>query len=501
MKQIFYIFILLACFVGMAGAQPSIQWQKTYGGSANDECYMIRQTTSGGYVLAGFSNSGDSDITGNHGMEDYWILKLDPTGKKIWQKSFGTAWNDDAYAVEQTTDKGFIVAGYNSTFQYLIIKLDSNGNKVWADTIGSLLSDQRAYSVIQTKDGGYIVAGSATSDTLAGGNYWIVKLSSTGSVQWQKLFGGNGDDTPNSIQQTADNGYIIAGQTWSSDGDVTGNHGNYDYWIVKLNSAGSLIWQKCLGGADDDAAYSIKQTYDGGFIVSGSTVSEDGDVSGKHGNDDYWVVKLSTTGSIQWKRCLGGDGDDEGGEIVQTKDSCYVVTGYAYSNNGDVTGNHGLEDYWVVKLNQAGAILWQKCLGGSSTDWAYSIVQTADGGLITAGYSTSNNGDVSGNKGMEDYWIVKLSTKTGIPDYTVNTLNGLNVYPNPANHKVTVVLNTTDFNPNSILSVYNTKGQLKLQKTLSELRTELDINQLSSGLYIMKVENKNSVITQMFIKE
>jgi hypothetical protein len=176
----------------------------------------------------------------------------------------------------------------------------------------------------------------------------IVKLDTHGNIQWQKSLGGSGFDSIASIQQTSDGSYIIAGVLESSDSDVTG--GGYDFWIVKLDSLGTLQWQKSLGGSDNDEAKSIQQTSDGGYIIAGSSFSNNGDVTGNHGNQDYWIVKLDSLGTIQWQKSLGGSEEDEAKSIQQTSDGGYIIAGSSFSNNGDVTGNHGGFDYWIVKL-------------------------------------------------------------------------------------------------------------------------------------------------------
>ncbi|MFY9419238.1 MAG: hypothetical protein WAP17_09180, partial [Bacteroidales bacterium] len=232
----------------------------------------------------------------------------------------------------------------------------------------------------------------------------------SGDIIWQKCFGGTNEDYAYSIQQTSDSGFIVAGYTFSNDGDVSGYHGYFDYWVVKLNSSGDIEWQKCLGGTYYDYAYSIQQTSNGGFIVAGSTNSNNGDVSGYHGYFDYWVVKLNSSGDIEWQKCLGGTNNDYANSIQQTSDGGFIVAGYTESNDGDVSGYHGGDyDAWVVKLNSSGDILWQKCLGGTIDDRANSIQQTSDGGFIVAGFTVSNDGDVSGNHGASDAWVVKLN--------------------------------------------------------------------------------------------
>jgi hypothetical protein len=288
----------------------------------------------------------------------------------------------------------------------------------WSKCLGGSSTDQ-INSIQQTNDGGYILAGySGSADGDVTGNhgssdYWVVKLDSNRGISWSRCLGGSGEDIAFSIQQTSDGGYIVAGQTTSTNGDVTGNHGGfYDCWVVKLDSRGEISWSKCLGGNRSDIAQSIRQTSDGGYIVAGRTTSTNGDVTGNHGGHDYWVVKLDSRGGISWSRCLGGKYTDIAQSIQQTNDGGYIVAGYSYSTDGDVTGNHGGYDYWVVKLDSRGEIEWQKCFGGSDYDNATTIRQTSDGGYVLAGYSSSTNGDVTGNHGENDCWIVKLKSAT-----------------------------------------------------------------------------------------
>ncbi|MCK9289987.1 MAG: T9SS type A sorting domain-containing protein [Bacteroidales bacterium] len=295
----------------------------------------------------------------------------------------------------------------------------------WQKSLGGSYFDE-ARSIQQTSDGGYIVAGNSYSnDGDVSGNhgewdYWIVKLNDTGNIQWQKCLGGSEFDIAYAIQQTSDGGYIVAGMTESNDGDVSGNHGYDDYWVVKLDDTGNIQWQKSLGGSSIEKAQSIQQTLDGGYITAGYSYSNNGDASGNHGASDYWVVKLDDTGNIQWQKSLGGSESEWAYSIQQTTDGGYIVAGWSYSNNGDVSENHGDDDYWVLKLDNTGNIQWQKSLGGSSVEWAHSTQQTSDGGYIVAGWSKSNDGDASGNHGETDVWVVKLAG-SGVTTYEITT--------------------------------------------------------------------------------
>jgi hypothetical protein len=514
MRKLSFLFISIVIYLPTLTAQI-IEWQKSFGGSDSDVPFCIRQTHDRSYVIAGYSSSNNIDVTGNHGFADYWIVKLDSLGTMQWEKSFGGSEDDIARSVEKTKDGGYIVAGYthsddgditinHGVYDYWIIKLDSMGSLVWQKTYGGSSND-KAHCAKPTTDGGYIIAGYAGSTdgdvTNNHGNYdyWIIKLDSTGSLQWQKSLGGSGDDEAFSIQQTFDGGFITTGASISNNGDVSGNHGSYDYWIIKLNALGILQWQKTFGGTNMDIAYSVNQTTDKGYIIAGTTKSSDGDVTGFHGGiTDFWIIKLDSTGSLQWQRTLGGSDDEGASCIEQTKDNGYIIAGGTSSNDGDVTGNHGgAEDYWIVKLDLLGNMQWQKTLGGSNQDGAGSIQQTIDGNYIIAGGTESSNGDVTVNYGFYDYWIVKLSADVGIEDYHTNY--SINIYPNPTSGKNNICV-PQQFGKTRKLELFDCTGQLQFVQT--DNFPDIDISSMTSGFYFIVLTNfDNERLTSKIIKE
>jgi len=202
---------------------------------------------------------------------------------------------------------------------------------------------------------------------------FLSKSQNAPAINWQRCLGGSGGEIAYSIQQTIEGGYVVVGVSDSNDGDLQANQGSHngDYWIVKLDGNGNIQWQKTFGGSDSDYATSVKQTSDGGYMIAGNSLSNNGDVSGNHSSFDYCVIKLDNTGSLQWQKTLGGSGDDYANSVDQSVDGGFVVCGYTSSNDGDVSGNHGSEDYWVVKLTSLGNIQWQKCLGGMDYDNAF----------------------------------------------------------------------------------------------------------------------------------
>ncbi len=237
----------------------NVQWQKTYGGGGLEKANSIQQTSDGGFIVAGYTDSfgaGDADI---------WVLKLDGNGNIQWQKTYGGSGWDSASSIQQTSDGGFIVAGYTNSFgagydDIWVLKLDESGNVQWQKTYGGSGWDS-ASSIQQTSDGGFIVAGWTNRDI------WVLKLDGNGNIQWQKTYGGSYGDYANSIQQTSDGGFILAGYTYSFGA------GGSDIWVLKLDESGNVQWQKTYGGSSDDRASSIQQTSDGGFILAGGTDS------------------------------------------------------------------------------------------------------------------------------------------------------------------------------------------------------------------------------------
>ncbi|MDK9716486.1 MAG: hypothetical protein OEL57_01090 [Trichlorobacter sp.] len=272
-------------------ASGNVEWQKTYGGEGYDSANAIQQTTDGGYIVAGFTNSFESN-------GDAWVLKLALNGTIEWQKTYGgTTDGDEAIAIQQTTDGGYIVAGVTYCFgagntDAMILKLDENGALEWQKTYGGT-GFENATAIRQTADQGYIVAGVTTSFGAGGLDGWLLKLADNGTESWQKAWGGSGGDSFSSVWQTADGGYIVAGSTGSSGA------GNGDAWVLKLSENGSAVWQKTYGGAAGDLVNAVQQTSDGDYIIAGATASLGVQTF------DLWVMKLEQDGGLNGCYSIG----------------------------------------------------------------------------------------------------------------------------------------------------------------------------------------------------
>ncbi|QNF32138.1 T9SS type A sorting domain-containing protein [Adhaeribacter swui] len=436
-RSVGVILLLNWCFIATGLAQNKI-WDKTIGGSYDDIFQSLRHTKDGGYILGGYSysyKSGDKSENSKGGY-DYWLVKTRADGTKEWDKTIGGNSDDYFRSGQETSDGGYILGGYSYSgkssdksgnskggLDYWIVKLNSKGDKVWDKTIGGN-NDDVFQSLLQTKDGGYILFGYSSSglsgdkSQASNGNYdyWVVKLKADGSKEWDRTYGGNNQDIAFSIQQTSNGGYVLAGY---SDSNISGDKsqdgkGSEDYWVIKIKANGSKEWDRTFGGNSQDALASVKQTSDGGYILGGSSYSGvSGDkTQSSRGNNDYWVVKLKADGTKEWDRTIGGNSDDNLSSVQQTNDGTYILGGSSYSGiSGNKThSSKGGNDYWIVKLNTNGSYAWDKTIGGNSDDYLTYLQQTNDGNYIMGGYSYSNkSGDKSQpNKNSWDYWIVKV---------------------------------------------------------------------------------------------
>ena len=401
MKKLFTIFLVLMTLGTFAYASPiSQQWDKTFGGGGFDVATAMQQTMDGGYIIAGFTTAFVS-----YGA---WVLKLDSNGNVIWEKTYGD--DTEITSLHQTSDGGYVLTGYvfyvvetppgqpkDIAVDILVLKLDVNGNVIWHKTYDGTGNEENP-SVKQTNDGGYVVA--AYTDTVAGDerNLWILRLDSTGNIVWEKTYGTSGKEGYHnssemsiSIQVTSDGGYIIA------------DHTAGDFWILRLDGNGNIIWNKVYGGVLGDAAFSIQQTSEGGYVVAGST--------GSFGNmGDAWILKLDPSGDISWQKTYGGDDTDFTTSIEQTADGGYVSVG-ATASFGDESFN-----LWILRLSSSGNIIWQKVYSGEwSGNPLAQVMQTPDGGfIVSTNYSDPASMDWN-------FWVLKLDNNGEISDCQVMT--------------------------------------------------------------------------------
>lgn len=374
-------------------------FSRQLGGTNHDIGFSIIRTTTNKYVISGETRSFGS------GNSDFWVLQLNSNFAIEWQRAYGGANEDYGRAIIQASDGDYVVYGWTTSFgagqeDNWILKLNPDGTIEWQRTYGGANND-RASSLIQTSDGGFAVTGYTSSFDPWIADVWVFKLASDGTIQWQRRYGGtNYEDHGRAIIQTSDGNLVVASMC-SSYGS-----GGYDIWLLKLSAAnGSIIWQKTYGGTGDERGiHSLIQTSDGGLALVAWTNSF-GMLGQPFADYDFWILKLDSDGNIQWQRTYGGAKDDWPYQIIQTTDGGYAVVGYTRS-----FGN-GSSDVWVLKLASNGIIQWQRTYGGLEDDIGYSIVQSSDGGYVIVGQTNSFSGN-----GRHDFWILKLDNNGRGPE-------------------------------------------------------------------------------------
>jgi gliding motility-associated-like protein len=353
-----------------------------------------------------------------------------------WARQYGGADVDIPFAIKFTNDGGTIVAGYTDSkdgdvspqpnreyWDLWVVKLDRCGNIQWERSFGGS-NYESARDVVQTADGGYIVAGETNSSdggVVAGyggtKDIWILKLNATGTLLWQKRYGGSGLDIANHIHLLNDGTFLLTASSSSNDGNITGNHGTGGYTdgvLMKLDASGNLMWSKCFGGSKNEELLDI-EIINGKTYLAGYANSTDGDIPPQQKNYDVWLLALDVNGNKIFSKVFGGSQNDVAYSMTKGADGTLTLAGYTTSTDGDVSGPKGSQDYWIINVNPAnGKLNWQKVMGGTDADYANTVITDADGGYIVGGISYSNNGDVANPLGEGDYWMVKLSTSGNV---------------------------------------------------------------------------------------
>ncbi len=505
-------------------------FQKAFGGTEMDEGNSVRQTTDGGYVIAGTTTSFGA------GGRDVLVIKTNSLGDTVWTKIYGDSiGNEYGYCVQQTSDGGYIISGSSQNFftgeeDMYLLKLKANGDTLWTRTYGGI-GLESGYFVQQTTDGGYVTIGQTPSFGSGGFDAYLVKINSNGAIAWTKTYGGIGSEYGTAVQQTSDNGYIITGSN-----DHTFGFGSSDFYLIKTDEFGNHIWSKAYGDVGYEEGKAVLQTADGGYVIAGTSENDIGPLG-----PNMCLIKTNNIGDTLWAKLYGGEMIDECFDVKQTSDGGYIMVGksFSFSVNGDY-------DVYVVKVNSQGDLKWSKTYGGNAlnhNEVGYSIAQTNDGGYIISGESQYGFGigikniylvktDSLGNSGCnQDTPLTEVatylpqvittptlvgtggdlfypntiansgSTQTNIcisEPISVHELNENRVFsinPNPFIETVSIS-NSETTKLNSII-IYDVLGNIVFTKILTdptEIPNEiiLDLNFLNIGIYFCELNYTNS---------
>ena len=474
-KKVTLIWILMLFWViNLFSQAPPTLWTKTIGGTSDDTGYSVQEISDGGYIIAGYTKSF------GHGWYDVYLIKTDLDGDTLWTKTYGGVGYDAGHSVQETSDDGYIIVGETFTFgagssDVYLIKTDADGDTLWTKTYGGTINDA-GMSVEQTSDEGFIITGHTRS---FGGGAWydlyLIKTDVNGDTLWTKTYGDGGDyyDGGYSVQETRDNGYIVAGWTVTP----LGKYYHWDVYLVKTDADGDTLWTKKYGGIDDDKGHSVYQTSDRGYIIAGQTESFGA------GSRDVYLIKTDANGDTLWTRTYGGTNQDAGLSVQETTDGKYIVAGYTKSFGA------GGYDAYLIKTDVYGNILWTETYGGSYWDEGQAVQQTSDGGYIIVGYASSFGA------GLWDVYLIKTDPEpVGIdeqePSQNLDIISQCE--PNPFRDK-TLIKYTMLKDSHLQVVIYNLLGQ-KVRTLISENQsaghhsviwdgTDDDGNAVSSGIY------------------
>ncbi|PSR53954.1 hypothetical protein AHMF7605_10705 [Adhaeribacter arboris] len=507
-------------------------WDHRYGASRNEGLTDVIKTADGGYLSAGFSDSysnSDDKTQNSIGKYDYWLVKTDKNGKRLWDKVYGGLEDDYLNRVIQTQDGGYLLAGSSLSGKsgdksqatqgnrdYWIIKIDAQGTKQWDKTYGGSGTDE-LQKVIQLASGNYVLGGYSNSPisgdksqvSQGKNDYWFVKISKSGKKIWDKTYGGNQDETLGSFTETQDDGFLLAGTSLSGvSGDKSQpTRGSSDFWVVKTDKDGNLLWEKTYGGSGQDEAYSIARSGPEYYISGTSNSSKNGDKSqASQGSKDYWLVKIDANGTKLWDKTFGGNQDDELRASTRLRNGHLVLGGTSFSS---ISGNktqlsRGISDYWIVEVDAAGNQVYDKRFGGSGQEELRTIFQTIDGGLLLAGRSNSTvSGEHSQTSwGLNDFWLVKLAPEnpsmvaareTTPTEEPITLTNYLTTYPNPFQGKVTVKFSLPQ-TQTATVKIFDSHGQevctlfQEEAKAKQTYQVEWQAGNKPAGLYFLQLQ-------------
>lgn len=437
-KLAFSIVLVLSVLPNLASAEPDTLWTATFGGNFDDGGRCIRKTSDGGYIIAGYTSSAGA------GKMDAWLVKIDSEGSELWNLTYGGSEDDKGYSIDETSDGGFIFAGSTTSYgagsrDAWLVRIDSDGDELWSTTFGGSEQDY-ARSVQETSNGDIIFLG--LSDSFGSGNrdFYLVRTDSSGVEIWSETFGGTENDKGYQVRETSDGGFILVGETESYGA------GDYDLWLVKADSTGSMLWSKTFGGGSDDFGKNVRETADGGFILLGESSSYGA------GDLDSWLIRTDSDGSELWNKTYGGEGDEKGYSVRETADGGFIHLGYSNDEVGEFF------DFWTVRTDSDGGEIWSSSFGGNQFDGGRSVLEISDGGYMLLGETESMGA------GGRDIWLIRLDQDVGvgggngvIPSQPGTVL--LQNYPNPFN-PATVVAYSLDSEMIISLKIYDLSGRL-----------------------------------------
>jgi hypothetical protein len=416
-------FFILTFFLWLSSTAQDI-WTTSYGGYNYDQPYALCKTADGGTLTAGYTNSSDVFVTGNHGFTDILLLKYDASGQFVWQKCYGGSINEAALDILPMADGSYCLVGRNQSFDgdctamygetdVWVIRINENGDLLWQKSFGGTLGEF-ATSVVATEDNGILFAGGAFSsnapltDQNGQGDMWLVKIDALGTIIWSNCFGSTAYDSGTIIRKTQDGNFIFIGGFNVGNNEITVNsHGATDALVVKMSPDGTILWQQAYGGSQNDLVEEVIELPDGSLVVAGDSRSSNGDLTSTNaGLTDFWIFRIDANGTLLWSKNYGSNNSDYVRGLIQLNDGNIAFVG---ETQGVVNGLPllGTSDVYIGLLDLNGNVLFEDIWGGSNFDYASDVILDTDGQLLITGYSWSNDNAFSTNNGYTDAYLLK----------------------------------------------------------------------------------------------
>jgi hypothetical protein len=521
----FFLLASFALTASSIAQMPAIDWEHSYGGTNYENAYGITKAPGGGYVLATISESNDIDASGNNGGFDNWIFKIDLNGELQWQKSIGGSGTDIVSDIVTIPSGGYAIAGWtfsngapgssalitgnHGVSDIWVARLNENGEVLWKKTIGGCDRDE-IRMLIHTNDGGLMLAGGTTSyntgdvyGSFGDWDAWVIKLNLQGEIEWQRIIGGTGIDYFFNVTETAAGDFLLAGLSGSLDGDLQNVplYGDRDCWIAKISNTGAIIWQKRYGGSAFDEIHGIDELPNGNIVFCGLINSNDGQVNSYYGFTDAWVAGTDAQGTLLWRQTIGGSASEIAFAVQALDNNHAIVVGRTESPDINVPGFHGATDGWCVIFNTAGAVVEKRCYGGTQSDAFFNIERLNDENFIMVGSNASVNGDASTHNGLGDVWVVKIgdggNVATDDPNQEVFELTAV---PNPTADQLTV---RTNFTGEKRLMIVDASGKILTKQTMKNTQHNLNVANLPAGIYQVQVLAANGKFSRAvsFVKK
>ena len=507
--------LLLACSLctKLLYAQPNIDWQRNYGGSSGDGGTSIASTADGGYIVLGRTISNDGQVSGHHGLDDLWVINLDGDGELVWQRCLGGTLMEEPGVIRQVADGGYVLVGSTRSSDgdvddliggsnIWVVRLDEVGGILWTNCYGGSDNDD-GISILEMVDGRLLVLGNTNSTELSDyhgeQDLLLLLLGSDGSLLDQKCFGGSAQDGASDMLLLDDGSIVITGFAVSNDGDVSGNHGNSDGWVLKLEPDWTITWQRCLGGTHSDNARTLCNGPVQTYFIALATRSNDGDVSGTFGWDDFFIAHLDQNGELLNSSSYGGNDSEGPSSILYGQGTGLFTLGYSASTNGHVSSPLGDLDGWLINTDTSLNLAWDRSLGGSGSDRGRDMCFAHDGSLVVVGSSASIDGDLTGNYGGGDVWVVKFEAENvAVPEQ--DDAGVVVLYPSPANDAVRI----TWYKPDThTLEVYDAQGRIVHTHTNlapNQRDMVLSVAVWADGLYTVCLTGSSGRSARRFMK-